>query len=103
MKQYLDLLKAALNGERSINERTGAGTVGVFHETARFDLEKGFPIVTTKPVYWNGVVEELLWFLRGETNIRPLLQKKVSIWSSDALRFNLDKVIDSGIITKANV
>ena len=84
-------------------ERTGAGTVGVFQREARFDLSKGFPIVTTKPMYWRGVVEELLWFLRGETNIRSLVEKKVSIWTSDALRFNLAKVIDSGLITKPEV
>jgi thymidylate synthase len=103
MKQYHELLKAALSGERRQDDRTGAGTVGVFQREARFDLTEGFPIVTTKPVYWKGVVEELLWFLRGETNIRSLLEKKVGIWTSDALRFNLDKVLRSGLITKSEV
>jgi len=103
MEQYLNLLRTALSGERAVNERTGAGTVGVFQQNARFNLEEGFPIVTTKPVYWNGIVEELLWFLRGETNIKSLVQKKVNIWSSDVLRFNLNKVIAYGLITKAEI
>ncbi len=103
MEQYFTLLRAALSGEKSTNERTGAGTIGVFEQQARFDLKKGFPIVTTKPVYWKGVVEELLWFLRGETNIRPLLQKNVHIWSSDCLRFNLSTVVKSGLISQDEI
>jgi thymidylate synthase len=103
MEQYHQLLKRALSGEHSPNERTGAGTVGVFQEQASFDLGEGVPIVTTKPVYWKGVAVELLWFLRGETNIRPLIENRVGIWSSDALRFNMEYVLDSGLIEKGEV
>ena len=104
MRAYLNLLhKILTEGEKSINERTGEGTIGIFQEQSKFMLIEGLPILTTKPVYWNGVVEELLWFLRGETNIRPLLQKKVGIWSSDALRFNLAKIVDSNLITYEEV
>jgi len=103
MKQYLDLLTQALSGEDSDTERTGAGTIGVYQRQARFNLEEGFPILTTKRVYWKGVVEEALWFLRGETNIRSLAQKNVDIWTSDALRYNLPKVIESGLMTQDEI
>lgn len=104
MRQYLEILQKILDtGETKKDERTGAGTIGIFHHESRFDLNEGFPIVTTKPVYWKGVAEELFWFLRGETNISPLVKNKVSIWTSDGLRFNLENVIDSGLMSKSEV
>lgn len=82
MKQYQDLLKNILNTGALKEDRTGTGTLSVFGHQMRFNLQEGFPLVTTKKVYWHGVVEELLWFLRGETNIKSLVEKNVHIWDA---------------------
>ncbi len=104
MDQYLQLLQKILDeGERREDDRTGAGTIGIFGPQLRFDLSKGFPLVTTKKVPFKAVAEELFWFLSGERNIRPLIERKTKIWTSDALRFNLEKVISSGLMTKEEV
>jgi len=80
MNQYLDLLEYILkDGERREN-RTGIDTIGIFGAQMRFDLSKGFPLVTTKKVFWKGVVEELLWFISGSTNVRPLQNRGVYFW-----------------------
>ena len=81
MKQYQDLLRDVLVSGESRRDRTGVGTLAVFGRQARYDLAAGFPLVTTKRVHWKSVVHELLWFLRGETNIGSLLENGVSIWS----------------------
>lgn len=81
MRQYLDLLLHVLEEGEAKQDRTGVGTFSVFGAQARYDLAKGFPLVTTKRVHFRSVVGELLWFLRGETNIRSLLADKVTIWS----------------------
>ena len=81
MKQYHDLLKEVLYHGTESEDRTGTGTVSLFSpKEMHFDLRHGFPLVTTKKVFWKGVVEELLWFLRGETNIKSLVDKGVHIW-----------------------
>lgn len=80
MKQYLDLINDILDNGSVRSDRTGTGTVGVFGRQLRFDLSEGFPLVTTKKVFLRGIIEELLWFLRGETNIQSLLDKDVHIW-----------------------
>jgi thymidylate synthase len=81
MKQYHDLIEYILkHGERR-TDRTGTGTFGVFGYQMRFDLSEGFPIVTTKKVHFKSVAAELLWMLRGETNIRPLVLDGVRIWN----------------------
>ena len=104
MKQYQDLVRDILNnGEINTKERTGVGTIGVFQRELRHDLNEGTPFLTTKKVYQHIVIGELLWFLNGGRNIRPLLEDKVRIWTSDALRFNLDKVLDSGLMTDSEV
>ena len=85
-KQYHDLLRDILaNGVRK-SDRTGTGTVSVFGRQIRHRMSDGFPLITTKKVHWKGIVEELLWFLRGETNIRPLVLKGVNIWVGDAYK-----------------
>lgn len=81
MRQYLDLLQdVLLNGTRS-EDRTGTGTISVFGRQLRFNLADGFPLVTTKKVFWKGIVTELLWMISGDTNIKTLQEQGVSIWN----------------------
>lgn len=80
MQNYLDLLRDIKeNGTQSM-DRTGTGTLSVFGRQMRFDLAKGFPIMTTKKVHWRSVVYELLWFIKGDTNVQYLHDNKVTIW-----------------------
>ena len=80
MKQYLDLLQHVLDHGTERLDRTGTGTVGVFGYQMRFDLGQGFPVLTTKKLHLRSIIYELLWFLRGDTNIKYLKDHGVSIW-----------------------
>lgn len=80
MREYLNLLADVLHNGTRKADRTGTGALSVFGRQARFDLSQSFPLLTTKKVHWKSVVHELLWFLRGDTNIRYLQENGVRIW-----------------------
>ena len=85
-KQYQELLKTILEYGVDKKDRTGTGTKSIFGYTIRHNMKNGFPLLTTKKMYWKGIVTELLWFLRGDTNIKYLIDNNCHIWDGDAYK-----------------
>jgi len=98
--QYLDLLKDILeNGTVKHDHNTGMGLTSVFGRQMRFDLSKGFPLLTTKKVPWNSIMHELYWFMSGQTNVKYLIENKVPIWNDYPYKIYMKKA-DKGLLPK---
>jgi thymidylate synthase len=92
-QQYLDLLRDTLeNGEEQVDKGTGVKTYSVFGRQIRFDLSEGLPLLTTKKVYWHGVLQELYWFMSGNTNVADLARQNVHIWDDYPYKIYVEKV-----------
>ncbi|XP_078486253.1 thymidylate synthase-like [Ciona intestinalis] len=89
---YLDLIQRIIDHGNTKGDRTGTGTKSIFGCQMRFDLRTSFPLLTTKRVFWRGVAEELLWFIRGSTNAKELAEKNVHIWDANGSRKFLDDI-----------
>lgn len=101
-RQYLDLLRETLRGEEQVDKGTGVKTYSVFGRQIRFDLSEGFPMLTTKKVYWQGVLHELYWFLSGQSNIKYLVDNSVHIWDDYPYKIYKENAEKKGekVITK---
>ena len=100
MRQYHDLLNRIVTQGVVKSDRTGTGTKSVFGHQMRFDLSQGFPLLTTKKVFLKGIIHELLWFLKGDTNITYLVDNGVHIWDNGAFRHYNNLCIKNGVLPR---
>src|SRR5690554_6842753 len=100
MKQYLDLASHIMKNGVIKSDRTGTGTKSVFGHQMRFNLEDGFPLLTTKKTFLKGIIHELLWFINGDTNIKYLVDNGVNIWNEWPYQNYLQANKDSKITLK---
>jgi thymidylate synthase len=96
-KQYIDLLQDILDNGIQKSDRTGTGTISVFGRQIRHKMSDGFPLLTTKKMHWKSIVTELLWFLRGDTNIKYLVDNDCHIWDGDAYMKHIRHIRTNGI------
>ena len=96
--EYFGLVKKIMDEGTFKDDRTGTGTLSLFGPQMEFDLSKGFPLLTTKKLPFRIIAEELFWFIKGDTNLKTLLDKNINIWTDDAYRFYLD---NGGSLTKS--
>jgi thymidylate synthase len=95
-KQYQDLLQTIIDFGVEKKDRTGTGTKSIFGYTIRHNMKEGFPLLTTKKMHWKSIVTELIWFLRGDTNIKFLVDNGCNIWNGDAWKAYLEDNKDLG-------
>ena len=98
--QYLSLMGDILNNGEVRSNRTGVDTHAVYGRAMQFDLAEGFPLLTTKKIHFKGVAHELLWFLRGDTNIKYLVDNGVNIWNDDAYKYYCEQRPEGSVLTK---
>ena len=92
--QYQELLQEILYKGTKKEDRTGTGTISLFGKQIQHDMKDGFPLLTTKKVYFDSIVSELLWFLRGDTNIKWLIEQNCNIWTGDAYKKYLNRFLE---------
>ena len=90
--QYLEIIRDVMASGSQKGDRTGTGVFSKFGAQMRFDLSESFPMLTTKDVFWRGVAQELIWFLKGDTNAKNLSDMKIRIWDGNASREYLDRI-----------
>lgn len=99
-KQYFDLVRKILKNGVTKMDRTGTGTISIFDHTMKFNMDEGFPLLTSKKMFTKGIIHELIWFLRGDTNIKYLVDNDVHIWDGDAYKKYVSTNIDSTVLSE---